>query len=308
MLVAATAVVGLILRLAVPVSAAPVNSLARYKPAKPAALARFEAGNRAYKDARDTTRPLADRARDLRRAIDEYSAGQAIDDAAAFDYNIAHCARLLADNATAVAHLQRFLDRAAQLDAKLRDDIEREIAELDPSGSIRANLRQASAPGPSNAAPIAAVEAPPSSHTAVASQPALPIASPPGVSPPGASGPSATSTVAAPRASRAWLALGWGLTAAGVVGGGVATWLAVDAAGLDRDSKDTSRATSDRVVLEHRADSRRGAALIVGISGGAAVVLGVVTLLLPARSETRAATSAWNLRVTGNGVAVIGRF
>jgi hypothetical protein len=303
MLVTATAAVGLTLRLTVPVAAAPSSSLAHYKPTQPAALVHFQAGNRAYKDARVTTRPLADRVRDLKRAIDEYNAGQVLDDAPAFDYNIAHCARLLVDNATAVAHLQRFLQRADQLDAKLGEDVKREIAELDPTGSIRAQLRQASAPSPSIAAPVAAMEAPPVPRTAATSQPA-PLTAPPPLAPP----PIATSTVAAPHGSRTWLALGWGLTAAGVVGGGVATWLAIDAAGLDRDSKDTSRTTSDRVDLEHRADSRRGAALIVGIGGGAAVALGVVTLLLPARSDTRATSSAWNLRVAGNGVAVVGRF
>ena len=299
MLVAAMAV-GLMLRLAVPVSAAPPSSLARYKPTQPAALAHFEAGNRAYKDARVATRPLTDRVRDLKRAIDEYTTGQALDDAPAFDYNIAHCARLLIDDATAVAHLQRFLQRADDLEAVLAEDVKREIAELDPTGSIRAQLHHANTSSPSNATPVATMETPPQPRAAATSQPAAPpvVASPQIV----------TSTVATPRGRRTWVALGWGVTAAGVVGGGVATWLAFDAAGLDRDSKDTSRLISDRVNLEHRADSRRSTALIVGIGSGSAVVLGVVTLRLPGREDARPTGSAWNLSITRGGLAVLGRF
>jgi hypothetical protein len=296
MLMVAAMMLGLTLGLGAHASAAPSSSLAQYKPTGAAALAHFEAGNRAYKDARIASRPLADRVRDLKHAIDEYTAGQALDDAPAFDYNIAHAARLLVDNATAVAHLQRFVERT-QPDAQLRNAVENEITELDPSGAIRANLRQAKAP---------AVESKP--------PPALPPAAPPPSAAPGASQPVtsgpvlATSAPAAPRESRVWGRLGWGLTAAGVVGAGVTTWLMINASGLDNDSKDTSRTMSDRLDLQHQADSRRHAALIVGIGSGAAVVLGIVTLALPARADARATGSAWNLGITGHGVAVFGRF
>lgn len=301
MLVAATAALGWLLQPAVPAaSAAPSSSLVRYKPTNPIALAHFEAGNRAYKDARDAARPLTDRVRDLKRAIDEYTAGQAVDGAAAFDYNIAHCARLLVDNATAVAHLQRFLERADPLDPELRRSVENEIAELDPSGAIRALLRQASAPRGERAAPPAdpprAPAPAPDRSTAQRDAQRTPSA------------PPATRAATPPRTSRAWLHLGWGLTAAGVVDGGVAAWLAFDAAGLDRDARDMTRTISSRLDLEHRADSRRNAAVILGIGSGAAVVLGAVALLRPARADAGATSSAWNLGVTRSGVAVIGRF
>lgn len=296
MLVAATAALELLLRSAVPAaSAAPSSSLTHYKPTNPAALAHFEAGNRAYKDARDATRPLTDRVRDLKRAIDEYTAGQAIDGAAAFDYNIAHCARLLVDNATAVAHLQRFLERAGQLDAELQQSVESEIAELDPSGAIRGLLRQSSVPHSERAAPPAAPV--PDRSTAQGNAQQVPPSAPP-----------ATPTAPPPRTSRTWLHLGWGLTAAGVIDGGVAAWLAFDAAGLDRDARDMTRTISNRVDLEHRADVRRNAAVVMGIGGGAAVVLGVVALLRPPRADASTASSAWNLGVTRGVVAVIGRF
>ncbi len=302
MLVAATAALGWLLQPAVPAaSAAPSSSLVRYKPTNSIALAHFEAGNRAYKDARDAARPLSDRVRALKRAIDEYTAGQAIDGAAAFDYNIAHCARLLVDNATAVAHLQRFLERADPLDAELRRSVENEIAELDPSGTIRALLRQASAPRSERAAP----PADPPRAPAPAPDRSTGQRDAQRISP---SAPPATRAAPSPRTSRAWLYLGWGLTAAGVVDGGVAAWLAFDAAGLDRDARDLTRTISSRVGLEHRADSRRNAAVLLGIGSGAAVVLGAVTLLRPARADAGAASSAWNLGVTRGGVAVIGRF
>ena len=48
--------------------------------------------------------------------------------------------------------------------------------------------------------------------------------------------------------------------------------------------------------------------MIVGIGSGAAVILGIVTLVLPARTDARATSNAWNLGITGNGVAVLGRF
>jgi hypothetical protein len=104
-----------------------------------------------------------------------------------------------------------------------------------------------------------------------------------------------------------WARLGWGLTAAGVVGAGVTTWLAVSARGLDTDAAASGR-ISERLDLQDRADSRRHAALIVGIGSGAAVVIGVVTLLLPDRADPPAQGRAWNLGITGNGLAVIGRF
>jgi hypothetical protein len=299
MLVAATAALELLLRSAVPaVFAAPSSSLVRYKPTNPAALVHFEAGNRAYKEARDATRPLTDRVRDLKRAIDEYAAGQAIDGAAAFDYNIAQCARLLVENATAVAHLQRFLERAGPLDAELRQSVESEIAELDPSGAIRA-LPHPPTPHGERAAPPALPRAAAVPDRSTAQDPAQQV-------PPGA--PPATRTAPPPRTSRTWLHLGWGLTAAGVIDGGVAAWLAFDAARLDRDAKDMTRTISSRVDLEHRADVRRNTAVIMGISGGAAVVLGIVALLRPARADASAASSAWNLSVTRSAVAVSGRF
>jgi hypothetical protein len=301
LLLATAVLLAFLLSSTAPVAAQPSSSLARYKPTKPDALVHFEAGNKAYKDARITSRPLSERVRDLKRAIDEYTAGQALDDAPAFDYNIAHAARLLVDNPTAVAHLQRFVGRAQQLDEQLRRAVDNEIAELDPSGVIRAKLQAVSAPVAENEVSPAARRTAPAATAPPSAAPRAPQAAP-------ALAPTSTTAAAEPRGSRVWVPLGWGLTAAGVAGGGVTTWLAISAAGLDTDAADTSRSISDRVDLQHRADARRRAALIVGIGSGAAIVLGVVTLVLPARADARSGRTAWNLGITGNGVAVFGQF
>jgi hypothetical protein len=293
MLVAVAAT--LILTLGVGARALAEPSLGQYKPTRPDALAHFEAGNRAYKNARNTSRPLADRVRDLRRAIDEYIAGQVLEpDAAAFDYNIAHAARLLVDNTNAIVHLQQFLERARP-DEQLRLKVENEISELDPSGEIRVNLRQAKAPSGESKSP------------AVASATVSTPSAAPGGSRPVAAAP-AVGLTPEPRESHAWVRLGWGLTAVALIGGGATTWLTVSANGLDSDAKVMSRTSADRIDLQNQADSHRHAALIVGIGSGAALVLGIVTLVLPARADARATSTAWNLGITGNGMAVFGRF
>jgi hypothetical protein len=296
MLLVAAVMLSWVLGYSEPAAAAPGPTvLAQYKPASASALVHFTEGNRLYKDARVTSRALADRVRDLRRAIDEYTAGQKLEDAPAFDYNIAHCARVLGDAATAVAHLQRFLDHAQPSDPQLRGQIEAEITELDPSGEIRSRLRADRAP---------ATEQVPAASADKAVEPSPPRSPPDAAKP---VPPLAASSAAEPHASRVWARLGWGLTAAGVVGAGVTTWLAVSARGLDNDAAASGR-ISERLDLQDRADSRRRAALIVGIGSGAAVAIGLVTLLLPDRADPPAQARAWNLGITGNGLAVIGRF
>jgi hypothetical protein len=271
-----------------PASAESSSTLGQYKPTKPAALVHFEAGNRLYKSGLDTARPFPARVRDLRAAVQEYEAGALVEDAPAFDYNLGHAARVLVDNRTAVAHLQRFLERAHP-DEPLRSAIENEISDLDPAGDIRMQLRQADEHAQeTRAASVAPSSPPPTTATMPVAQPELraPVAQP----------------------SRAWSWVGWGLIAAGVAGGGGATWLAVSATGLDADAKDTTRSITDRFDLQNRADSRRRSAVIVGIGSGAAVVLGVVILAIPARSASRDSMTAWNLGISGNGVSVFGRF
>jgi hypothetical protein len=304
-LLAIAMVLSVMVALCASAAAAPPSPLARYRPTSPGAIARFEAGNRLYKSARLASRAPADRVLDLRRAVDEYTAGQALEDAPAFDYNLGHAARLLDDPAKAVGHLQRFLDRA-QPDEPLRGAVEREIVELDPSGAIRAELRTAKEP--TTKEPLGESRPVPASPLSTAPLQVSPAASPvaPGADLPLA--PLAVSATAKHRGSRTWGYVGWGLTATGVAGAGVATWLVFDAAERSDSAKDTGRPTSDRLALQRQADSRRRAAMIVGIGSGAAIALGVVTLLLPARAHPASTDTAWNLGITGNGVAVFGSF
>lgn len=273
-----------------PASAPSSSTLGQYKPTKPAALVHFEAGNRLYKSGLNTARPFPARVRDLRAAVQEYEAGALVEDAPAFDYNLGHAARVLVDNRAAVAHLQRFLERAHP-DEPLRSAIENEISDLDPAGDIRMQLRQADAHAQEPTPASVARPTPVASLTTSATKPAQPELRAP-VAKPG----------------RAWSWAGWGLIAAGVAGGGGATWLAVSATGLDADAKDTTRSITDRVDLQNRADSRRRSAVFVGVGSGAAIVLGVIILAIPARPASSASATAWNLGISGNGVSVFGRF
>ncbi len=298
MLAMMLAMLAMLAALEVPAYAAPSSSMARYKPTSPRALAHFEAGNRLYKSGVKPDRPFAERVRDLKLAIEAYLAGRAIEDAPAFDYNLGHASWVLVDNVSAVTHLLRFLERAAP-DEQLRAAVETEIATLDPSGAIRADLRRArdavrsAEPKEATAPAVPAPNDPPRA-------PASPALTPAGQPIP--------TTSARADASHGWAWLGWSLTAAGVVGGGVTTWLAVSAASLRDDAQDVSRPTSERLDLEDRSDSRRRTAFIVGVGSGAAIVLGIVTLALPARDAAPRRTSAWNVGLTGHGVAVFGRF
>jgi hypothetical protein len=289
-----------------PVGAAPTStsagagSMARYKPTSVASLAHFEAGNRLYKSGLKRERPFADRVRDLRGAIDEYQAGAQLEDAPAFDYNMGHTAWLLLDNPSAVAHLLRFLDRARP-DDHLRAAIEKEIASLDPSGAIRDDLRRAQPTASADAAESASTKATASVGPVLKAAQPVPTSRVDGA-------PLERTPPEPSRPSHAWTWVGWGLTGAGLAGGGLTTWLVVSANSLDRDAQATNRSSNERLDVQDRADARRRAALFTGIGSGVAVVLGLVTLAFPARSDGRRATSAWNLRLTGNGVAVVGRF
>lgn len=287
---AATMLAFVFVRTAPSEAAPPASSLAKYKPTETEAVVHFEAGNRFFKGARIASRPLAERVRDLKRAIDEYAAGQALEDAPAFDYNIARAARLLVEHATAIAHLQRFLDRADQLDDEFRRAIEDEIAELDPSGEIRARFRPASSqvnakskPSPPDALRVSV----PLEQASAAPGPALVPTAGSGATTTTAPSPAAT-TVTEPRGSRVWIPLGWGLSAAGVAGAGVTAWLGATAGEMD--------------------GSRRRSALIVGIGSGAVMIVGVVTLLIPSRAHAVRSGTAWNLGITRNSVTVLGRF
>lgn len=278
------AVMWLLVVCAIPASAAP--SFAAYKPTDPEALAHFQAGNRYYE------------AGSLERAVTEYRVGRAKEDAPAFDFNLGLAFKAMGRTTEAVEHLQRFLDRA-QPDGDLRASVEKKIAALDPSGSVRAELALKRA---------AAVRPVPSSEplvTSAAKSPDVQTRAPP-LSPPGASAPVAISQNTPVRWGRIG---GWTLTAMGLAGGGVAGWLALDAHNLDNQAMDAQAnpRVSVRDELAGRAADRRRTSLVVGVGSGAVLVTGLV-LVLSSGGDSAPSRVGWNVGITGNGVAVLGRF
>ncbi len=210
-------------------------------------------------------------------AADQYRAGAAIDDAPIFDFNIGQCFRFAGDYQQALTHYERFMDRGAPTGDVLTS-VQNFVAEL------RTQLQRAR-------------ELPP---TDVAPEPTRPTPAPaPPVQP-------ADAATASP--SSRWRYLGWGLGAAGVLGGGVATYLAVDGHSASNDAADVSRPMSERVKLDDRAASRKNEALWIGVGSGVALVAGVVTLLVASPSHEQKPQAAWNVGFSRNGVSLFGKF
>lgn len=270
------------------------------KPTKPEAIRRFETGNRAYKSALARTGPRAEVERELERALAEYRAGQAVEDAIAFEYNAAQAFKALGRAEDAVAHLQRFID-CAPLDPSMRATVEKRLATLDPNGAIRAELaKRSAAESPTTATPLPPVPgatlSPPSSVAP------SPRSSPDGLSV--AADTSATSSISWRRVA------GWGIAGLGVIGAGVTSWLVVDARQLDSQALDASvnRTAAQRNELADRASARRRSSIVFGIGSGALIATGLVLALWPGDQPHVPQRGAWHLGITSHGVAVSGRF
>jgi tetratricopeptide (TPR) repeat protein len=259
------------------------NPLAR--PNQQQARAHLDRGNRLYNT------------RDFEAAIDEFKAGALIESVPVFFFNLGQAYRQLGRYKEAIWHYERFLEQGRPT-GEVLDAVQGFLIEM------RAQLaNRASTMLPTEPAPGQEPSGSPQSPTAPeATRPAPSGAS---VSPPPTSATAASITS---HESHTWSYVGWGVTAAGTIGGGITAWLAISATGLDSNSNDLGRTMSDRLDLEHQADSRHRAALIVGVGSGVAVVLGVLTLVVPARAESHATSTAWNLGVTSRGLAVYGSF
>lgn len=296
-----------------PAFAAPASSAAsvadKYKLTDPEAVAHFQAGNAAYKAGVDRHRTRADRDRDLERAIAEYTAGQALQDRPVFDFNVGLAYKALGRTDEAVEHLQRCLDRADDtISAEVRADAESKLAALDPDGKRRAELARHHAASPPPA-PMPAPSVPPAADIQRApSAPRVPPSVEPSpISPPGLS----TTEAIAPRSSVRWTRVaGWGLIGTGLVGAGATTWLVIDARHFDDQANDAQahHTVSERQTLADRADARRRSALVVGIGSGALLISGAAILMLWSGGDPAPTRTGWNLGITGNGVAVSGRF
>lgn len=224
-------------------------------------------------------------------AVEKFKAGAVIEPAPVFDYNLAQSYRQLGQYSEAIWHYKRYIDtghpRAEKL-AAIRGFIDQMQAELDHK----------------------AMSQPPTEM--LGREPSEPAAAPtplPAISPRSAEPRRVESNeVAADRSRGRWRWLGLALTAGGLVGGGVTTWLAVSAHSLNSDAQDPTRTSSERRDLVDRADSRRQTALVLGIGSGVALAAGVITLAIVARGPSQTSSTAWNLGFTGNGIAVLGSF
>jgi hypothetical protein len=298
-----------------PVSACPASSRPASRPVDREAVAHLAAGNKAYKAATDKKHPISDdeRQRRLQTAIDEYTAGQRCDDAFVFDFNLGQAYAALGRQREALEHLLRFRDRAELGDAD-RANVEKRIAAVDPTGKLRAEradsqaaTKQASSvPTPTTAEitrtsaalhPSEAQSMPPAPGQTAARRPAPPEA------------PSPT-TDSAPHSSVRWGRIaGWTLATAGLVGGGVTTYLVLDAQNLERQATDAeaNQQASVRNKLTARAADRRRSATLFGVGSGIVLATGLLFALWPS-SDRPPTQASWNFGITGSGIAVEGRF
>jgi tetratricopeptide (TPR) repeat protein len=203
--------------------------------------------------------------RSFDEAVTAYKAGALVEAAPIFDYNLGQCYRQLGQYKEAIWHYERFLKRG-QPEQDYLDGVTGLIAQMRSELDKAAMTQQPTEPAP---------EPVPASTT--------------------------------PSSDAAWYsdAMGWGLTAAGAVGLGVAGGLFLSASNLDDDANQNP-IQRERDDLYDQASRRRLVGTIVGIGGAGLLVTGVIKLAITP-TGARSATS-WNLGVSGNGVMVFGRF
>lgn len=240
------------------------------KPTSPEAKEHLKRGNRLYL------------VRSFDEAIAEYKAGALLEPLPVFDYNLGQCYRLTAKYPEAIWHYERFM-RYGQPEGERLEAIKTFIAEMNAElerqkATVPAPAQKPREPAPVNPSPTDSV-------------------SPPGLS-------TTTTSKGSVHSSR----LGWGLTAVGLVGASVSTWLLFNSASLEKDAKDEARPHTMRLELQDRADSRRRDAVILGAGGGVLTVAGIVLLLLPARSPESDSRTSMHLQILSNGFAVSGGF
>lgn len=218
------------------------------------------------------------RLREFARAIEEYKAGALREDAAVFYYNLGQCYRQLGRYDDAIWHYERFLDRASPLPEQYRLAVEGFIRDMKAERERRAMSRLPTEPAPDGAL------APEPSKQAMK-----------------------TGDVAR---AEPWHSdtFGWGLAGAGLVASGVSVGLLINAKSLESESNAESR-QSVQDALRDKAGSRRLAGAIIGIGGGAALLVGIVKLVVAPTGSAASTTSAGlDVGVSPSGVMVMGRF
>lgn len=99
--------------------------------------------------------------------------------------------------------------------------------------------------------------------------------------------------------------VGWTITGAGAVAGGVALWLFLDAKSLD-DQANTEPNQDMQNTLRNRASDRKLAGSITGVVGAIGFVAGIVKLAIAPSAQT--SSTALNVGVSRDSIFVIGRF
>jgi tetratricopeptide (TPR) repeat protein len=214
----------------------------------------------------------------FKEAIDEYKAGEVIDPAPVFDYNLGQAHRQLGLYREALWHYDRFLHKG-QPTGQLRDAVIAFMAEMrahleNKAQSMPPTGREPSAEGPSSSAPQ--------------------------VSPP-------ASIPAAVVRHEAWYDDGWGwaLSGTGVVGITVGGVLLADAAGINGDVNMTTN-QQERDRLKEKEHMRNVLGVVVGAGGLGLLALGIVKLAVHPKEQP--SSTSWNLTVTRNGLLLFGRF
>jgi len=230
------------------------------RPANPQAVAHFQQGNAHYK------------VREFDEAAKEYKAGELIEAAAIFDFNLGQCYRQLAKYEDAIWHYDRYLRSGVATQVEV-DAINKWIAEMRAEMEQRAKSAPPTEPATMQPAP----------------QPA-PVRS------------ASTSLTVEP-----WYydGLGWGLGGTGLIAMGVSAALFLDASSLNDDANH-AMSQLEANTLHDKASTRSLLGTVIGIGGAGLVVTGVIKLII--HPHDTSSTSALNVGVTGGGLVVFGRF
>jgi hypothetical protein len=242
------------------------------EPKEPEARQHFVQGNRLY------------RIRKFEEATAEYQAGAVIEVVPVFDYNLGQCYRQLGKYKDAIWHYERFLKNGRpgpDLHALVTSFLRQMREELERK----------------------AMTQPP---TEVASDTSLPHTAQRG--PPSASSMGPSPSLVA-RSDTRWYSdgPGWALVAGGCLGGGIAAYLLVSAAGLREDANMTSNEVR-RIELRDTSHTRDLAGAAVGIASAGLIAVGVVKLAIHPGEQPRPGSLSWSVGASAHGAYVFARF
>jgi hypothetical protein len=100
---------------------------------------------------------------------------------------------------------------------------------------------------------------------------------------------------------------GWGLAGTGLVGSIVGGGLLLDAASLNNDANHSAD-QQEANALHDKADTRTLLGGVIGAVGLGLLVTGAIKLAIHPSASVHGAATSWNLGVTRNGIAIIGRW